>query len=97
MIKLKYISSKFKLYIHICHLRCLNLLATQIVEVVKLLFFFFDYEDRNFIALKKWALTPNKYTLTEAQKQKPHGMSHYMHYVKWMVLSPSVENKNMRT
>ena len=59
--------------------------------------FFFDYEDRNFIALKKWALTPNKYTVTEAQKQKPHGMSHYMHYVKWMVLSPSVENKNMRT
>ena len=35
-------------------------------------FLFFDCEDRSFIVLKKWALTPNKYTVTEAQKQKPH-------------------------
>ena len=48
----------------------------------------FDCEDRSFIVLKKWALTPNKYTVIEAQKQKPQGMSHYMHYVNWMVLSP---------
>ena len=61
-------------------------------------FLFFDCEDRSFIVLKKWALTPNKYTETEAQKQKLHGMSRYMHYVNWMVLSPPVEkNKNMHT
>ena len=35
MIKLKYISSKFKLYVLICHLRYLNLLEAQIVEAVK--------------------------------------------------------------
>ena len=42
----------------------------------------FDCEDRSFIVLKKWALTPNKYTVTEAQKQKPHGMSHYIRKIK---------------
>ena len=43
--------------------------------------------------MKKWASTPNKYTVIEAQKQKPHGMSHYMHYVNWMVLSPPPSGK----